>query len=155
MNLKSTTMTMGWLFGSPDVQNSLPVFSGKSTSDYTRGTSAHAESWHKSFYAFFLLQVWSCQTLCWFVDSTFKLLILYLLVKKVFNIFQKKRNFLAGQFVLLQQSNWIDRIAGIALKSIEKILQERGKMLSKKFGFRGFQKRKLMISFKLFYFRVF
>ena len=102
-------------------------------------------------------QVSSCHTLCWFVNYTFQGWILISLSRKSSKYSRKKGKFRARLVLLLQQSNWIDRIAGIALKSIEKILRERGKLLSKKYfnySVFGFSK-KTIISFKLFYFRVF
>ena len=57
------------------------------------------------------------------------------------------------------QLDWIDRIAGIASKSIEKILQERGKLLSQKclklFYFMMFRRKTKWFHFKHFIFRIF
>ena len=124
LTFKTLCWFVNFTFLGPHWELFSPYLLVKSTSNNTRGTSALAESRHKPFWG------------SYFQD--------FMLIRK-FHIsrssspfqeslqkFSEKGKFRARLVLLLQQSNWIDRIAGIALKSIEKILREKGKLLSKK-----------------------
>ena len=150
IHLKSTKCEwQGWLFGKSGCSTLLLVFS--TVSDNTRGRSTLAQFFFRS-----------CSDLTRpYADA----LIPHSKVESPFqgslqHIWESGKVRSQASFgASAVQLDWIDRIAGIASKSIEKILQERGKLLSQKclklFYFMMFWRKTKWFHFKHFIFRIF